>query len=213
VPRPWLGGEWSARWMAGLQAGVLAGVISGGWLVIESARAGRHAWSALNLVSTAMLGHSGYTLSFGLPTIAGISLHLVVAGIHGMIFATLLSPRTRPLLATNAGLLFSFGCYFLTFGWLLARLAPIMARNASPLEWAGVHLLTGMILGLYPEFARGLLRHPLPEPGAPAVPALEAAADSHRIASPVDVVPEETAVEAPPPTAGHLEDAANSGPA
>jgi hypothetical protein len=199
--------------MAGLQAGVLGGIVSGGWLVIESARAGRHAWSALNLVSTAMLGHSGYTLSFGLPTIAGISLHLVVAGIHGMIFATLLSPRTRPLLATNAGLLFSFGCYFLTFGWLLARLAPIMARNASPLEWAGVHLLTGMILGLYPDFARSLLRHPLPEPVEPAVPELEAATASPMIAPPVDVVPEEGAVEAPPPTTGHLEDAANSGPA
>ena len=142
--------------MAGLQAGVLAGVFSAIWLVIESARAGRHAWSALNLISTAMLGRSGFTLFFGLPTLAGFSLHLVVAGIHGMIFAALLSPRTRPLVATNAGLLFSFGCYFFTFGWLISRIAPMMARNASRLEWAGVHLLVGMMLGLYPDFARGL---------------------------------------------------------
>src|SRR5579871_1730055 len=132
--------------------------------VVESARAGRHAWSALNLVSTALLGHSGYTLSFGLPTIAGLSLHLVVAGIHGVIFALLIPPRTRPLLATNAGLLFSFACYFLTWGWLVSRLAPIVSRNASRLEWAGVHLIVGMMLGLYPDIARGLLRHPVPQP-------------------------------------------------
>ena len=194
VPQPWLGGQWSARLMAGLQAGVLAGVFSAVWLVIESARAGRHAWSALNLISTAILGRSGYTLFFGLPTIAGLSLHLVVAGIHGMIFACLLSPRTRPLLATNAGLLFSFCCYFVTFGWLISRVAPIMWRNASRLEWAGVHLLAGMMLGLYPDFARNLLRHPLPEPVGPSPPELPPAGDP---------APDAMPLEAAPPPEGH----------
>ena len=180
--------------MAGLQAGVLAGVFSAIWLVIESARAGRHAWSALNLISTAMLGRSGFTLFFGLPTLAGFSLHLVVAGIHGMIFAALLSPRTRPLVATNAGLLFSFGCYFFTFGWLISRIAPMMARNASRLEWAGVHLLVGMMLGLYPDFARGLLRHPLPPPVEAAPPELPPASET----APADPTPETNPLEAPP---------------
>jgi hypothetical protein len=202
--------------MAGLQAGMLAGVFSAAWLVIESARAGRHAWSALNLVSTAILGHAGYTLFFGLPTIAGLSLHLVVAGIHGLIFAAILSPRTRPLVDTNAGLLFSFSCYFFTFGWLIPRLAPIMWRNASRLEWAGVHLLVGMMLGLYPDFARRLLRHPLPEPVEPSPPELPVAGASEIAAA--DPVAEASQLAEAPPTASHLpashmEDAANGEPA
>jgi hypothetical protein len=197
--------------MAGLQAGVLAGICTAAWLVIESARAGRHAWSALNLVSTALLGRSGFTVSFGLPTISGLALHLVVAGIHGMLFACILSPRTRPLLATNAGLVFSFGCYFLTFGWLLARMAPIMARNASRLEWAGVHLLAGMMLGLYPDFARGLMRHPLPPPQPVQMPEPEAAPTVTVDSS--DATPEASLAESSQPPSGPLEDAANSGPA
>jgi len=211
VLQPWLGGEWSARLMAGLQAGVLAGLFSAAWLVIDSARADHHAWSALNLVSTAILGRSGYTLPFGLPTIAGFSLHLVVAGIHGIIFASLLSPRTRPLLATNAGLLFSFACYFLTFGWLLSRLAPIMARNASRLEWAGVHLLAGMTLGLYPDFARGLLRHPLPEPME--IPPESEAAVATATAVPNELMSRTNPSETPASPAGSLEDATSREPA
>jgi hypothetical protein len=126
-----------------------------------------------------------------------------------MIFASLLSPRTRPLVATNAGLLFSFGCYFFTFGWLLSRVAPLMARNASRLEWAGVHLLVGMMVGLYPDFARGLLRHPLPEPVELSQPELEAV----NMTASADPASETNPLEAPSASAGHLEDAANGGPA
>lgn len=160
----WQGGEWSARLMAGLHAGVLAGVLGDIWLVVESVRVGRPAWEAVNLVSTAILGRSGYTLRFGLASVAGLSLHMVMTGLFGVVFAILLGPRTRPLFSAYAGLLFSFGCFVLNFGWILPRVAPIVSHNASRFQWAGVHFLTGMILGLYPEFARGLLRKPLPPP-------------------------------------------------
>src|ERR1019366_2299769 len=97
-------------------------------------------------------------------------------------------------------------CYFFTFGWLLARLAPIMARHASRLEWAGVHLLAGMMLGLYPDFARSLLRHPLPEPAELPPPELAAAAESANTTVAVDPVSETGPLETHPPSA-------NTGPA
>jgi hypothetical protein len=187
LQQPWVGSEWSARMMAGLQAGVIAGLMTAAWLILENWRTGLSPWVAINLISTAVLGRSGWVIGFGGATLVGLSLHLFIAGLHGTVFAVMFSPRTRPFMAANAGLLFSFTSFAVQFIWILPRFAPMLARNAPRLQFAGAHFLMGMVLGLYPEFARGFLRKapappPEPEPVLSAPPAplpvqLEAAPD------------------------------------
>lgn len=165
--QPWRGGLWSARLFAGLQAGVTAGVMTTCWFVFENWRTGRAPWVAINLISTAVLGRSGYVYGFGIATLIGLSLHLVVSGLYGLLFAVVVSPRIRPFMAANAGLVFSFSGFAFTFIWILPRFAPILYRNAPRLEWAGAHFLAGMVLGLYPDIARGLVTQ---EDVAPSTP-------------------------------------------
>ncbi len=164
---------WAVRLLAGLEAGVLAGMMMSGWLMIESLRTGHTISSAPNLISTALLGRQGLTSSFGMATLTGLSLHLMMAGLHGVIFASLLAPTARPLWAANAGVLYALASYTVFFGWLLSRMAPILYQRASRPEWMGGFFLFGVILGLYPDLARSL-RTPAtaaPEPPLPEPPA------------------------------------------
>ncbi len=158
----WIGSMFSARLMAGLQTGVIAGLMTTAWFIFEAWRTGRPLWAVLNMISTVILGRSGYVYAFGIATIVGISIHLLVSALYGIIFSMLVSPRARPFFAANIGLLYSFAGFAFTFIWILPRFAPIMFRNAPRLEWAGAHFLGGMVLGLYPDMARSLLRRPLP---------------------------------------------------
>ena len=146
-------GLWSGRLLAGLQAGVLAGLCMTGWLMMESLRRGQPVWSTPNLVSTVLLGRRGLDPTFGAATLAGLSLLVVVAGMHGIVFAALMPPASGPLWAANAGVLFSLSSYGFFFGWALGYLAPLFSQRASRPAWIGAHFLFGMILGLYPDFA------------------------------------------------------------
>jgi hypothetical protein len=161
---------WPQRLAGGLQAGVLAGLIMAGWLMLEGLRHDQTIWTNANLVSTVLAGRQGLRSTFGMHTVAGLALHLVVAGLHGLLLAVLLSPLVRPLWAVNASVLFSIASYWISFGWMIGQWAPMMASRASRPAWFGAHVLFGVMLGLYPDFARSLMPKVAPEP-APAEPA------------------------------------------
>lgn len=165
---------WPLRLVAGLQAGVLAGLIMAGWLMLEGGRRDQTVWTNANLLSTVLTGRQGLRSGFGMQTIAGLSLHMVVAGVHGLVFAALLSPRVRPLWAVNAAILFSIASYWISFGWMIGQWAPMLAARASRPAWFGAHVLFGVMLGLYPDFARSLL----PKPESPPVPAESPASET-----------------------------------
>lgn len=135
-----------------------------GWLMLEGTRRDQTVWTNANLVSTVLLGRQGLRGSFGMQTVAGLALHLVVAGLHGLLLAVLLSPLVRPLWAVNASVLFSIASYWISFGWMIGQWAPMMASRASRPAWFGAHVLFGVMLGLYPDFARNLLPKPETEP-------------------------------------------------
>lgn len=123
--------------------------------MMENLRRDRPIWSTPNLVSTALLGRQGLDPAFGAATPAGLSLLVVVAGMHGIVFAALVPPTSSPLWAANAGVLFSLSSYAFFFGWALRYLAPLLSQRAPRPAWLGAYFLFGMILGLYPDFARG----------------------------------------------------------
>lgn len=148
------------------------------WFIFENFRTSRAPWAALNLISTTVLGRGGYVIGFGVATVIGLAIHLVVSGIYGVLFAMVVTPRVRPFLAANMGLLFSFIGFALTFIWILPRVAPYVFHYALRLQWAGAHFLGGMVLGLYPDMARRLMyRPPAALPPAPLPPDEPPAAD------------------------------------
>lgn len=149
-----------ARLLAGLEAGVLAGLIMTAWLMLGNLRRGQTFWTTPNLVSTALLGRAGLQTTFGPATVEGLSLQVVAAGLHGLVFAALVPPTLRALWVVNAGILFSLSSYGFFFGWALRRLAPLLALHAPRPAWLGAFFLFGTALGFYPSFASGLLPRP-----------------------------------------------------
>ena len=153
-------GIWLARLLAGLEAGVLAGMIMTAWLMLGNLRRGQTFWTTPNLVSTAILGRAGLRTSFGAASLEGLSLQVVMAGLHGVVFAVLVPPTLRAVWAVNAGILFSLASYGFFFGWALKQLAPLVAMLAPRPTWLGAFFLFGVALGFYPHFVRDLLPRP-----------------------------------------------------
>ena len=155
-------GVWPARVLAGLQAGVLAGFVMAAWLMLENLRRGQPVWMAFNQISTVLLGYAGLKTTFGGPTLVGLSLQLVMAGLHGAVFAVVVPPTVRALSASSAGVLLSLGSYSLFFGWALQRMAPLFLSRASRPAWLGACFLFGAAWGFYGVFVRELLRPEIP---------------------------------------------------
>jgi len=150
-------GVWPARVLAGLQAGVLAGFAMSAWLMLENLRRGQPVWMVFNQIPTALLGYAGLKTTFGGPTLVGLSLQVVMAGLHGAVFAVVVPPTVRALSASAAGVLLSLGSYSFFFGWALQRMAPLFLSRASRLAWLGACFLFGAAWGFYAVFARELL--------------------------------------------------------
>ncbi len=154
---PSLGG-WPARLLAGLQAGVLAGLVMAAWLMLENLRNGQPSWIPFNQISTALLGYAGLRTTFGVPTLVGLSLHVVMAGLHGAAFAVVVPPTVRAFSAACAGVLLSLVSYGFFFGWAFERMAPLFLSRASRPAWLGACFLFGAAWGFYGFFVRELLR-------------------------------------------------------
>ena len=150
-------GIWPARLLAGLQAGVLAGVLMTAWLMLDSLRRGQPVWTTPNLVSTAILGREGLRTTLGGATLAGLSLLVMVAGLHGMVLAALVPPTVRVLWAAQAGIFLSLVSYGFFFGWALKHVAPLVALRASRPAWLAACLLFGAACGFYAQFVRDLI--------------------------------------------------------
>lgn len=149
-----------ARLLAGLEAGVLGGIVMTVWLMLGSLGRGQTFWAAPNLVSTALLGRAGLETAFGPATVEGLSLEVVMAGLHGIVFALLVPPTLRALSVVSAGILFALASYGFFFGWVLRRLAPLLILHAPRPAWLGAFFLFGMALGFYPSFTSVLLSSP-----------------------------------------------------
>ncbi len=160
-PRP------PAVWLAlaGVETGVFAGVASLAYHLLDSAINGVGPWRYPNLFSAALHPDAAWNADFSMATLAGLALHLVVAGIAGLTAAPLLAALlNREIFCRLAALAYGIAWYYLTFRFVWPEWNPeLVLQQPFPGVVFG-HAILGISLGLYPRFLR-LLRapHPLPE--------------------------------------------------
>src|SRR5690349_8788335 len=88
--------------LAGLQAGMLGACWMLGWFGLASVWQRRSFWTAENLMATAFYGGSAIRDGFGVPTLSGLALYLLLYSTLGAAFAMLAGgrlPRHRIMLA------------------------------------------------------------------------------------------------------------------
>jgi len=117
-------------------------------------------WRYANLFSAGFHPEAAWSLDFSLSTLAGLALHLVVAGLAGLVAAPLLAALlNREILCRLAALVFGITWYYLTFRFFWPSWNPeLVFQQPFPGVVFG-HVILGISLGLYPRFLR-LLRAP-----------------------------------------------------
>ncbi|HWR53776.1 MAG TPA: hypothetical protein VN428_21885 [Bryobacteraceae bacterium] len=137
--------------LAGIQAGVLGGIVMVAWLALSSALLGRSPWILPNLAASVLYRRAVLWGGFGMPTLAGIAVVVMLAGVIGLAFAMLIGAyanRARVvLLAILAGLVW----YYFSHALFWDRLGVLAGIHVSPLATMSGHLLYGLVLGQYPR--------------------------------------------------------------
>jgi hypothetical protein len=173
--------------LAGLQAGMLGALWMLAWLGVGAAWQNRGFWNSENLFATAFYGSDAVRSNFGLRTVTGLALYLLLYSLLGGIFALALRGRARSGRLMLAGILFAMGWFYLSFHAIWKSAMPLVYLLYSDRPMVVGHLIFGVCVGRFPAHYPGRPRKP--EPSGPV--ALESA---------------------PPDAAGQAEEAPLGGP-
>jgi hypothetical protein len=148
--------------LAGLQAGCLGSLVMIAWWMVAEILQRRSPWLVPNLLATTFYGERVYRPGFMISTWSGVALPMVIYCLAAIAFA--LAARER-----KAGWLFVAACgawgltlNWLVFGFVLRRTNPLIHIYSPDRVLAVSHLLYGLALATYPNFAKGLLGRPAP---------------------------------------------------
>jgi hypothetical protein len=134
--------------LAGLQAGVLGGVAMLAWLIVSAPWRQQPWWAFPNLMASGLFGEAVFRLGFGVASLSGIALLLVMAGILGSIFALLvpesISRFRFVLLAVATGLVW----YYATASRAVNQWAPLVPLYTPKVLLYCAHLIYGFSLAL-----------------------------------------------------------------
>jgi hypothetical protein len=158
--------------LAGLQAGMLGALFMLAWLGIDSSWGRRGFWNDENLFSSFFFGDDAIRSGFGVKTLPGLALFLIVYSALGCIFALALRNRFRPLRRLLAALIFALGWFYLSFHVLWKSAMPLVYLLYADRPMIIGHLIYGACLA---RFARYL---PDEKPGPSAGPENPAPAES-----------------------------------
>jgi hypothetical protein len=146
--------------LAGLQAGVLGVLIMLGWLGISSFSQRRNFWAAANLMGSFFYGEAALRPGFSRATLSGVALYLLVYGTLGIVFGMIFRDRLRGLRLLLCALIFAAVWYYVSFGLIWKRLAPLVSLLYAERPMVIGHLMYGLALTKLPK--------PLPsEPSEP----------------------------------------------
>jgi hypothetical protein len=152
------------RALAGIQTGVLGGLAMIGWLAASSAVDRQSIWIVPNLLASVFYGRDVLRLRFSTITVAGLALHLFVAGVVGLVFGMVIGESRNRLRVALLGILSALVWYHFSevlFWRKLGALALIYSPSRSMLL---AHLVYGFVLAWYPSGLRSARRHFLGEP-------------------------------------------------
>ena len=160
--------------LAGLQAGMVGALWMLAWLGVSAAWQNRGFWNPENLVSTAFYGGDAVRRDFGLKTLPGLALYLLLYSLLGGIFALALRGRPRSGRLTLAGILFSLGWFYISFHLLWKSAMPLVYLLYPDRPTLVGHLIFGVCIGRFPSHYPGQIKPAAPDLPEPA-PAEDAA--------------------------------------
>lgn len=156
--------------LTGMETGVLGGVAMCAWFLASSVLAGGSVWTIPNLAASILYGRAVLRSDFGMPSVAGIALIVVLGGIVGMLFGLVVrGHRNRPRIVLLA-ILTALVWFYFSQALFWSRLGILAGVHLSPASTMAGHLIYGLVLGRYPGRLESARRQFDPGPPDPAAP-------------------------------------------
>ncbi len=158
--------------LTGMETGVLGGVAMCAWFLGSAALAGGSIWSIPNLAASLLYGRAVLRSGFGMPSVAGIALILVLGGIVGVLFGLAIRGHANRGRVVLLALLAALVWFYFSQAFFWNRLGILAGIQISPAASMVGHLVYGLVLGRYPgrleaakrHFDRGQVGSPAPGP-------------------------------------------------
>jgi hypothetical protein len=171
--------------LAGLQAGMVGALWMLAWLGVSAAWQNRGFWNSENLFATAFYGGDAIRSDFGVKTLPGLALYLVLYSLLGGIFALALRRRVGSGRMMLAGILFSLGWFYISFHVLWKSAMPLVYLLYPDRQTVVGHLIFGVCIGRFPAHYPGQAsKPPAPDPLESAPPGVAAEPDGQPESSP-----------------------------
>lgn len=142
--------------LAGLQAGMMGALCMLAWLGIDSSLSRRGFWNDENLFATFFFGDDAIRAGFGVKTLPGLALYLIVYSVLGCIFALAIRNRLHPLRTMLAAVIFALGWFYLSFHILWKSMMPLVYLLYADRPMMVGHLIYGFCLSRFPGFLPGV---------------------------------------------------------
>jgi hypothetical protein len=146
--------------LAGLQAGMVGALWMLAWLGVSAAWQNRGFWNSENLFATAFYGGDAIRSDFGVKTLPGLALYLVLYSLLGGIFALALRRRVGSGRMMLAGILFSLGWFYISFHVLWKSAMPLVYLLYPDRQTVVGHLIFGACIGRFPAHYPGRTSKP-----------------------------------------------------
>lgn len=164
--------------LAGLETGVLGGLAMCAWFMGISALGGRSPWILPNLAASLLYGRAVLRSGFGVPSVAGTALIVMLAGVCGMLFGLVIRRHPGRTRVTLLGILAALVWYYFSEMFFWSRLGVLAGVQIAPATVLIGHLIYGLALGRYPGRLAVAQRHFASGPAEAAVSGPEDAGET-----------------------------------
>lgn len=142
------------RALAAIQAATLSTMLTTFWCGIASSSNEHSFWTVPNLFSGLFYGNAGLRPDFGMHTMTGLSVHLLLTTLFAILFALAVPTTLRPLTTVLLGILASTTWFFLIDGFFWRRAFPPVSFYSRRPSIFFAFVLMGICVGLYSVFVR-----------------------------------------------------------
>src|ERR1017187_7712457 len=146
-----------ATLLAGLEGGTVGVLWMLTWLGASSVWQQRSFWTPENLMATAFDRNSTLAPAFTWATCGGLALYVLIYGILGAVFSSVLRDRVPRKRVMLWAVIFALAWYCFSFRWTFRFVLPLVALLHVEHPTLVGHLLYGTMLGRYPVYVQRLM--------------------------------------------------------